>query len=359
MRGSILRLTTSLLILNLALFPPILNAQARSPPRDVRPDSAVPPGDGHSSIGAPSENGTLPVESDRTYLRVDVYRNGTASWRIEYWIRLENRSTRARFERFNQSVDQGSTATSDRMNDRVGRSVEAAEAATDRQMAVEDLETNTTVQQIPKKYGVVVYSFRWHGFANSSADRLRIGDALRGLYLGSGDHLVVSWPNEYVLAEVEPAPDATEDKTAVWHGPSAFGLDGPRLLLVERSRSSFPFLPVALAVAVALVTALWLVRRTDDATLKPSKIRAVADDGDRSELLSNEEQVIRCLENHGGRVRQQTVAEELGWTTSKTSYVVSNLREEGEIHTFRLGHENVLSLSDSQTTRQPENTVSS
>ena len=40
------------------------------------------------------------------------------------------------------------------------------------------------------------------------------------------------------------------------------------------------------------------------------------------------------------------IADELGWTETKTSDVVSRLREEGRIDSFRLGRENVLSLAD-------------
>ncbi len=64
------------------------------------------------------------------------------------------------------------------------------------------------------------------------------------------------------------------------------------------------------------------------------------------ELLSNEERVLRLLERQGGRMKQQEIVEELDWTEAKTSQVVSGLRESGEVETFRLGRENVLTLPD-------------
>jgi len=66
------------------------------------------------------------------------------------------------------------------------------------------------------------------------------------------------------------------------------------------------------------------------------------------ELLSNEERVLRLLEKNGGRMKQQEVVEELGWTEAKTSQVVTGMREEGEIDAFRLGRENVLTLPDKE-----------
>lgn len=64
------------------------------------------------------------------------------------------------------------------------------------------------------------------------------------------------------------------------------------------------------------------------------------------ELLSNEERVLRLLEQHGGRMKQQDVVQELGWTDARTSQVVSGLRDEGKIEGFRLGRENVLRLPE-------------
>jgi hypothetical protein len=75
----------------------------------------------------------------------------------------------------------------------------------------------------------------------------------------------------------------------------------------------------------------------------------VADgDGSPDELLSNEERVVRLLERHGGRLKQQAVVAELDWTEAKTSQVVSDLRETGDVESFRLGRENVLSLPDGE-----------
>ena len=49
-------------------------------------------------------------------------------------------------------------------------------------------------------------------------------------------------------------------------------------------------------------------------------------------------------------MKQQAVAEELGWTDAKTSQVTKGLREEGDLDGFRLGRENVLSLPESDDT---------
>ena len=64
------------------------------------------------------------------------------------------------------------------------------------------------------------------------------------------------------------------------------------------------------------------------------------------DLLSNEERVLQLLDANGGRMKQKHVVEELGWTDAKTSKVVSGLRDDDEIESFRIGRENVLTFPD-------------
>jgi hypothetical protein len=62
--------------------------------------------------------------------------------------------------------------------------------------------------------------------------------------------------------------------------------------------------------------------------------------------LSNEERVLRLLRENGGRMKQQDVVQTLGWTDARTSQIVSGLREEEKLESFRLGRENVLRLPE-------------
>jgi len=64
------------------------------------------------------------------------------------------------------------------------------------------------------------------------------------------------------------------------------------------------------------------------------------------ELLSPEERVLQLLEHNGGRMKQKSVTEELDWSAARTSQVVGDLRDDGEVESFRLGRENVLKFPD-------------
>lgn len=64
------------------------------------------------------------------------------------------------------------------------------------------------------------------------------------------------------------------------------------------------------------------------------------------ELLSNEEQVFHLLDEHEGRMKQKALVEETGWSPAKTSNVVNDMKDDGQVDVFRLGRENVVSRPD-------------
>jgi uncharacterized membrane protein len=54
------------------------------------------------------------------------------------------------------------------------------------------------------------------------------------------------------------------------------------------------------------------------------------------------------LADAGGRMKQADVADELGWSASKTSRVVSDLVEADRVEKLRVGRENVLDLAEDE-----------
>ncbi|MCU4800427.1 hypothetical protein OB920_08605 [Halobacteria archaeon HArc-gm2] len=345
-------LLTTALILCVAVVPLATSVQAVPYAQAVAPDQRLPAQqvEGTDTGSPPASNETTPTGTDGVILSVDLYENGTAGWEIEYRTRLENRDDRTAFSRLQRNLESDARNASGGFHDRIRGTVAAAESATGREMAATEFDVRTTVRRIPREYGVVVYSFRWDGFATGEDGELRAGDALEGFFLSGGERLVVTWPEGYELDAVEPTPDAQRERTVVWRGPTTFGAGGPQLTLSQQPLAGTSPVPVAAAVGVvALAAGTWALRGRVGTPPAPSLARLLDDGsgGDDAELLSNEERVVRLLEERGGRVKQQEVANELGWTEAKTSYVVSNLREEQWIRSFRMGRENVLSLADS------------
>ncbi|WP_348607128.1 helix-turn-helix transcriptional regulator [Halobaculum rarum] len=75
------------------------------------------------------------------------------------------------------------------------------------------------------------------------------------------------------------------------------------------------------------------------------------------ELLSPHERVLRLVTDNGGRMKQADVTDALDWSAARTSQVVGDLRDEGDIESFRLGRENVLRIPEADDEPHPGDTA--
>ena len=334
------------------------------------------------AVGQPVESQLQQTELDaeRVLLRFDVLANGTAVASVEYRFGLDGVNETRSFGRLQADIESNRTRYLDRFERRVNQTVQTASNTTGRPMRVTDTSVRAETRQLPSPYGVVVYTFTWHGFASvDGRSELGVGDALSGLYLDEGVQLQISWPDGYDARTVHESVTDQRDSAAIWTGPLWFGRDGPRLALAERgTETGFEVVPsvfVGLSAAFALSgLAFWghgrrgrngerarptvgrsaptgADDRTDTgrATSTPASTGGVA-----PELMSNEERVVWEIRNRGGRVRQQELVSALGWSDAKVSRTVGTLRDRGDIEGFRLGNQNVLSLpADDETGDEP------
>jgi hypothetical protein len=354
------------------------------------------------------------IETDNVRLTVGVLPNGSAEWTVEYETVLEDDNTTEAFESLRADIRDDRSAYVQRFADRIRNTVDSAENATGREMRATDFSVETRVEQVScpsaNGCGIISYSFRWDGFASveDGGDRLVIGDAIEGFFLDDNTRLEIGWPEDYAAVEVSPDPDGSSSSAVLWRGSGTEFVSGEPSVVVERGGTTtaggtndggtdtttattttapggtdesggFPILPVLVGGLVVLVLGGGLVwwRTNADDDPGPAAAEAggdggtpggtTADEGDGSggdaedepfdidqELLSNEEQVIKLLEANGGRLKQQEVISELDWTEAKTSQVISGMREDGSVDTFRLGRENVVTLPDEDIGVDPE-----
>jgi hypothetical protein len=327
------------------------------------------------------------IDPDDVLITVEIDADGDAVWSIEYRTRLVTDDNETAFEAFRSDLEANPEAYTDRFRGRMETTVADADSATGREMSVSNVSVTAERREIPQEYGVVVYRFRWNGFADVEDGRITAGDAIGGLFLDEQSSLILSWPESHELAEASPDPTERRDGAVVWVGPTDFTAGEPRIAaergsVVDAVPSWLPLLVGALLLVGVLAA---YIRRDRDATSDADGTAATPDadgsaatperaesaaataadaepgdaenanDGEAEdeaappadeELLSNEEQVLRLIEREGGRMKQKRVAEELDWTDAKTSQVTTGLRDEGELDGFRLGRENVLSLPD-------------
>ena len=191
----------------------------------------VPPGDG----GVPTLG--LAPETDDTVTRIELSSNGSAVWTVRYRTRLQTDADVTAYRQFQSEFRNDTASYESSFRDRITPVVAEAATETGREMTVGEVTATTTIQQVPRRWGVVSYRFRWSGFA-SGDDPLRAGDVFAGgYYLAANDTLVVSVPSEYRVTRAAPTPDARDNGRLRWSGQRSFA-DGRPLVVAAPATPS-------------------------------------------------------------------------------------------------------------------------
>ncbi|MFC7113893.1 DUF4897 domain-containing protein [Natronoarchaeum sp. GCM10025703] len=171
-------------------------------------------------------------DADDVRLTVDVDDEGTATWTVEYWKRLDDDESTTAFESIETDVEENPQEYVDEFAASMDGTVASATNSTGREMAANDYTVSTRSESIPQEYGVLTYSFEWSGFAAVDGERLEIGDAISGFFLDDQTRLVVAWPGEYELVDVQPEPTETREGSVLWQGSqTSFVGDEPRVVV--------------------------------------------------------------------------------------------------------------------------------
>jgi len=355
-------------------------------------DAQPQPGSGSQSVSGAVFVQQDAVAADEIRITVALYEDGSATWSLGFWRVLDDDDSRAAFDSLRSDIESDPENYTTEFADRIERTVDAASNATGREMAVDNVTVTTDRQSLAREYGVVRYRFEWAGFAAVDGEDLYAGDAVDRLYLDDNTRLLMGWPEGYDIQSVTPAPDDRRETAVLWRGSNTEFISGePRVVVTPAGLGAGTLAGILGLIAVLTGTGGWLLRRRsadeaaqpaeesdagavseedepvdedstgEDQTTEPESVAeppaeqstdestegaAGIDLEPDSALLSNEEQVMQLLEANGGRMKQQTVVEELGWTDAKTSKVVSGMREEGTIESFRIGRENVLTTPE-------------
>lgn len=361
------------------------------------------PGAGAQMVGPQPAYG-VEFDPDGVLIEATLQPNGTGDVRIEYRVELDDENTTEAFERHREDIESNPGEYREGFRTDMESTVDNAESTTGREMAVANVSVDARREALGSESGIITYRFAWIGFAATNDTALKAGDALRGIYLEKNTTLIIAWPEAYDRASVAPTPGETRERSVVWSGGLYFASSEPSLTVssegprattgtptsgtASTSESVLPLIgglsPVLGFLGLIILVVLLGVayRRSggfrpgeehteggddgstgdgrkaggsgsddgstgrDGVTNAGAAVGGAGSTGTDEELLSNEEQVLGVLNDHGGRVKQQEIADELDWTDAKTSKVIGEMREENTIETFRLGRENVVTLPD-------------
>lgn len=301
-------------------------------------------------------------ETDNTVTRIEVAADGSARWTVQIRTRLDTAERVAEYEAFQTRFRNDSAQYLGVFRDRMRGVVANAENATGREMQAADFAASTSIQEVPRRWGVVSYEFTWEGFADATNDSVAVGDVFEGgFFIAANDTLRIDAPDGYAIQTVEPEPGSRDDGVVAWTGRVDFADRHPRVVFVPESGAGGPTTAapagdggswwLLLAVGALLAAAVGVVAWTRRSGGEPGAGAESASRGSETAagdtaVLTDEERVRRLLEENDGRVRQAKVADELDWSASKTSRVVGDMVAEGTVEKLQLGRENLLELAE-------------
>ena len=289
-----------------------------------------------------------------TTYTITVLEDGSALWQIEYRTLLATESDLAAFNNYTRDLP---SAYIPQVQDLMQRSAAGASVAASRPMAVSDVAGTAAVQTSPTgRYGVVVYSFGWSGFAEPDGT-LAVGDAFAGgLYLARDNTLILRYPAGWTVTRAEPAPDDRRDGLA-WYGLRAFSPGEPRITL---EKPGFPLVPViVLLFCISLVLAGFMIYQRKKGLEMTGVHREIPEEHEEPEEPSAplsaveaaglEERIISLLEGAGGEQYQSGIVKALGVPKSTISSALNNLHAKGVIVKVKKGRENLIRLVRDRT----------
>lgn len=355
---------------------------------------------GAGDVATQGENVTVSPES--MTMTVQLQPDGDARWTVTTEFLLYNRSDREAFRQLAADYRTGDArfaydvATFE-------RAATAASEASGRQMEIRNPRyTNSTNTTGNVTVGRLALTFRWTNFAESSGERIHVGDAfnttdgtwLRGLT--ARQTLVIRPPPGYGVLD-SPGDAGVRQGAIRWKGPRTFEPGYLAQITYEgdvtpgTTEDPGPFDLSTLGLVGGLVMGLGVLaigayllsqrreegepapaRATDPSTNGGDDSAAAdavdagaagagagaagaagagaADESEADEpdvaLLSDEERVEYLLERNGGRMKQATIVTETDWSNAKVSQLLSAMDEAGRIDKLRIGRENLISLPD-------------
>ncbi|WP_137286609.1 helix-turn-helix transcriptional regulator [Halorussus salinisoli] len=346
-----------------------------------------------SVLGAANATASNATVSDGTEMYVSLRDDGSARWTVtaQFVLRDEN-ETRA-FQRLATDYEDGdaNAGLSEATFERV---VERASEDTNRPMELR--RVNRSARTFDNaSVGVLSLSFTWTNFTQVDGSRIVLGDVFgteSGTWLptlAEDQSLVVEAPTGYVVWN---SPQGVVNGTMLrYEGPrslEASELSATYKLRVEATPttnptgSDFPDISSTWGLLAVLLLfsggfgAYALAQRrgadpdpvgeSDDEThgsspavpttedaendAPPETDEDDEDDEPATELLSDEERVLRLLRGNDGRMKQGQIVKETNWSNAKVSQLLSKMDENDDVDKLRIGRENLIILPDEDVT---------
>ena len=277
--------------------------------------------------------------------RIEVHADGSAIWIVEHRFLLETEYDEMMFQRYYNM-----TYFSDNFVKNVNALVNSARLKTGRaDMSVANFKMTVSVFD---SYRIVKYQFDWVKFAEIEGTLIRIGDVfeVKGLFFYGEGPLNVIYPSEYLVENVSPKPNVESDGTLTWYEVKNFGTGEPTIVLEKRTSNIIDVLKANAPIIISLSAlagigsvSLWFFKfrkKEKEKVIGAPEYTPPIPLG----IQDDEEKVVSLVRAAGGNLYQSTIADQCGFSRSKTSKLLKTMENKGKIRREKKGREKVVTL---------------
>lgn len=315
----------------------------------------------------------MQVAGAQSITTIEIQKNGDANWTVEKHIPF---ITNAEINEWDGFLRNGTHLVRykkdiEDFNRMLNQSLRAARNYSNRSMKIENFNISyDTVRTLPNAFGIIRVKFIWKNFSRIEDDKILVGDTFsEGRGLSSENVLIIKIPEGYKLDSAIPNYDKKDGNRLIWDGTLYYNLDkGEPALVLSPNMTGIPAAeanerPLTDAVLIALkgtdpiiiagsiLLALGIVtyllrsrKKRGEIPLETISNKQIPLPDLTEEDLRDEEMIEQILMRAGGQAYQSNIVKESGFSKSKISILLAQMKEEGRIIKIRKGKENLIRL---------------
>ena len=276
-----------------------------------------------------------PTQAQNYYeYNVQVQSDGSANWTI------------LQFSNANATVDSW-----DMFQQKIFDIVDSASTLTHREMSVDEnsLQINTTIISDSK---TTEYSFKWQNFTIVRENELVLGDVFQvsnffeKLY---GDAaLKLDYPSAFTVKSVSPAPYSRQNSELLYSRTQDLTANTVNIVLVNSNQMTtspnsnwqlYSVIIVSAAGIVLIISGFYMRKRWKNKDA-PTGLES------GSQMLSEEEKVLKLLKSSGNSMRQSQITDQCRFSKAKTSQLLAVLEKKGNITRYKRGRDKIVTLKE-------------
>jgi uncharacterized membrane protein len=268
---------------------------------------------------------------------IQIGSDGSATWTVTQTLGI------------NSSIE-----TLETLQNRITLLVEASESTTGRAMTG-IVDSLAFTRPIGSSYIQAEYKFEWENFSEVEDSRIVMGDVFRTanffdrLY-GDGQ-VYVTYPSQYVVETVQPAPFVRNDlmQTLEWLGTT--DLESGTSIVLMRQSAPANFIEtlssnavlIGSLVAIAAVSSAILFNIRINRKKKISTLERV-EPINLPIMENDEERTMKLIRSSGGSLYQSAITDHFRFSKAKTSQLLAALEQRGIIRRYKKGRDKIVVL---------------